>query len=91
MSAIRLHRAEGLGIEIRVDDETLQGDEPISMQFDSPPCFIGAPMHDGHVGNFYAHRSLTIADAEKVRDALTRAIDDAKMWRQEEVDSGLRR
>jgi hypothetical protein len=82
MSAIRLHRAEGLGIEIRVDDETPQGNEPVMILLERRHICARprSVVPDDAVGV----ANLSIVDAEKVRDALTRAIDDARMWKADE-------
>lgn len=71
MSAIRLPRTSK-GVEIRVDDETPISDEPISLQVlpgsEAPQTYL----------------EFSVDEATEIRDALTRAIDDAKAWKASE-------
>ncbi len=67
MSAIRL-RKTSKGLEVRVDDETPQSDEPIEIAV--------LPGHSAPP----THLFLTIPEAEQLLEGLQHAIDDAKSW-----------
>jgi trehalose utilization protein len=71
MSAIRL-RTTTKGLEVRVDDETLQSDEPIEVSV--RPGHQAAP----------TWLNLTIDEAEELRNGLQWAILDAKAWKEGE-------
>lgn len=72
MSAVRLRATiDGSSVEIRVDDETPISDDPITLSI------IDNEAH-------HTFLSLAIDEAIEIRDALTRAIDDAKTWKASE-------
>lgn len=64
MSAIRLRETDK-GLEVRVDDETPIGDEPIEVNV--LPGHISTP----------TYVALTIQEARELRDALSAAIAEA--------------
>jgi hypothetical protein len=67
VSAIRLRRTKK-GLEVRVDDETPQSDEPIMVS-------VAA----GHVAS-PTFLNLTIDEADELRNALQWSVLDARAW-----------